>query len=76
MKRASFTVHMKNGMNYDANHLSIEKTCIDGRTKSILSFLCSGLRSTVKPNDVKEITFSDDSADWCSECDSKIDKIY
>lgn len=73
MQRAQFTIHMKIGSNYDANHLSIERKSIDGKQKSILSFLCSGARESVNPEDVKEITFSATGAVWCSECDARID---
>lgn len=72
MKRMSMQVTTKSGIAYDANHLSIEKCFIDGKVYSQLSFLCSGQRTTLMADTVKEISFSVDNATWCSECDNSI----
>jgi len=72
MKRMSITVTTRNDIKYDANHLSIEKQIVDGKVYSQLSFLCSGQRTTLMADAVKEISFSVDNATWCSECDSSI----
>lgn len=62
MKRISITVTTRNDINYDTDHLSIEKQMVDGKTYIQLSFLCSGSRVTLMAEAIKQITFSIDSA--------------
>jgi hypothetical protein len=71
MERATLTVRTKDGINYDANHLSIERITENGTTKSVISFLCSGSRLTFDPADIEEILLHgiEFGASWCSECD-------
>ena len=57
---------------YDANHISIERENVDGKMVSRLSFLCSGSRTTLDPEDVVSIEFNKTGAQQCSECDQSI----
>ena len=73
MDRASITVTTKNGTNYDANHISIERRFTDNGNISEVSFLCSGTRTTLNQDEIESISFSPSSAQWCSECDNRLD---
>jgi len=75
MKRASITITTKRGTNYDANHITIEKLFDGKQMISQISFLCSGTRTTLLPEEIKEIIFAKESATWCSECDGSINNI-
>lgn len=75
MQRANFTVETKKGTTYDANHLVIEKVMENGKAVSMLSFLCSGSRTYLMPEDVKEVIFHPTGSTWCSECDGRIDNV-
>uniref|UniRef100_A0A6M3LZ61 Uncharacterized protein n=1 Tax=viral metagenome TaxID=1070528 RepID=A0A6M3LZ61_9ZZZZ len=81
MRRAAFTIRLKNGSSYDANHLAITVQQFFGDdgmmlgAVSMLSFSASGEQRSVYATDVESVTFDAVGVDHCSECDSPLDMI-
>lgn len=76
MKRACFTVQTSDGINRDANHLSIgHGVGANGLSISVLTFFCSGSVVSVPADLVKEIRFHAAGATWCDACDERIQRI-
>ena len=73
MLRATLTVTLKDGTNYDANHLAITK----GKGgESMLSFESSGESMLVPWGNVVNVQMSaSEHACWCPWCDGRIDGI-
>ena len=75
MQRASFTVRKKNGISYDANHLTIARGYdpdLGPGSISLLTFVCSGVQTTFQASEIESVTFHPASAQHCSECDGSI----
>lgn len=72
MTRASLTVHMKNGINYDA--ALVMPSFEDGTMRPMLSFLCSGRMQTVVASDVETITFFACGISYCGVCEQPLDQ--
>lgn len=81
MQRPSFTVVLKSGERYDANHLSIVRepryqpedagTSLYGEGCAI-TFISSG-RMTVKPaEDVERVEYRPTGAQHCGDCDGSL----
>lgn len=66
MKRPTFTIIEKSGSRYDANHISIGW---HSNGYWAIKFLCSGEISHLAVTQIREITFSHEGANYCSECD-------
>lgn len=84
MQRASFTVVLKNGERYDANHLSIVrepryKESDKGSTLygegCAVTFVCSGRMTTKPAEDVASIEYRVTGAHWCGDCDGPLFSI-
>jgi hypothetical protein len=71
MKRPTFTVVRKNGIREDANHLRVAVL----KGVSVLSYLCSGAEVCIPASEVESVTFYQEGAEWCSECDQSIAHI-
>jgi hypothetical protein len=79
MKRAAILVVAKNGISYDANHLSIymdhDFSEFESGAFSVLTFQCSGRLMTLRADEVERIEWNEASAQWCSECDGSLHNI-
>lgn len=72
MERCSITITTRNGVRYDANHISIERQQVDGKSYSQVSFICSGMRTTLMADSVKSVDYHPNGTRYCSECDKPI----
>ena len=72
MLRAGFTVHMKNGVAYDANDLTVTRGQGEKGAISYLSFTCSGVLEIFPAEAVQEVEWHRTGIHWCGECDAPI----
>ena len=68
-RRPTLTIKLRNGDNYDANHLAVVQISPTGYR---LAFESSGVINQVDPAEVAGIEFSTDGAVWCPWCDGRI----
>ena len=74
MTRPHFTVRTKQGVNYDANHISYGVR--NDQQQFIVTFISSGAVITLPADDVREIGVeyhpSNAGWDYCGQCDQSI----
>ena len=70
MERASFTVHTKSGIAYDANQLTAHFQ--DGDMLPMVSFICSGRMKTMAAHEIKRISFYERGVGYCNACDEPL----
>ena len=71
MKQASFTVKHK-GIGYCANHLTVGVRSTEDGMISTLSFICSGVMTTLDAADVEVVEFHATGAQHCNSCDNSV----
>jgi len=67
MKRPGFTVELKDGRNYDANHITYAWD-----HGWVITFISSGVLETMFPEQIKEIRFVASGPEFCGECDGPV----
>lgn len=69
MQRPHFTVEVKEGMCFDANHIYYSWNVTAGW---VVSFVCSGEERRFDIDRIKEIRFAKSGATYCNECDGPV----